>query len=608
MLRHLRLYEFACGNSRLFKLVSILCVAILLFSSVSFFEMMSEEKVPLSALKSKIAVIYAKPTFHDEVVSAKACMLHDLGYYVVVYIGNGVHVGDMLLPFSERRKRNSQDFYGRCVSQWVTISDHMSFVPNIDILVFVTYPMLVHGMKPDTHALDMLTYYKDRTPNFPIVLVTHRSQEMLGLNGELEMVEAIIPRERLTFLFLGEHTAKGAKSFLASVISDGGNSSSHKNSKAMAKFVRSVDSFRIEYVYPVIPKDYVVSDSMEFYTYTSMIEHCWHIIWNIFSSGLVTRKTDPPKPIASTPPITSASTGDNKGSDVYHPTSKLSNRDLCSNATLQAYPGAPVHESFVSAVSSHSFLSASGKQRNPSSTGALFSVQGNFGGKHAYRKDPLSIVTCLKKIESAVIRAYDLDQRGVCKSDSKEVPFSVQPTGPRFRSRHLSVTNSSESASVSHGRSGKFPFEVSLDLIGHLDGDIDISENSFKSGKLRFLSDLDSKSYYTAISRTRFMVAGLKDHEYLTTRATSSIPAALIAQVPVVMTREYLEIYPCLRDQKIHRKIARNSECESVEVAFWLTPEEYLQAVEESRFCSSQLWEQAKATFQKIITAAKSNP
>lgn len=45
-------------------------------------------------------MLYAGPTFHDEVASAAACMLHDLGFYVVVYIGNGVHIAGMMVPFS----------------------------------------------------------------------------------------------------------------------------------------------------------------------------------------------------------------------------------------------------------------------------------------------------------------------------------------------------------------------------------------------------------------------------------------------------------------------------------------------------------------------------
>ena len=45
-------------------------------------------------------MVYAGPTFHDEVASVAACILHDLGFYVVVYIGNGWHFMGMMVPFS----------------------------------------------------------------------------------------------------------------------------------------------------------------------------------------------------------------------------------------------------------------------------------------------------------------------------------------------------------------------------------------------------------------------------------------------------------------------------------------------------------------------------
>ena len=43
-----------------------------------------------------------------------------------------------------RRKRSSDEFYGRCVSQFVTIMDPMKHVTDPDIMVFVTHPMVLH--------------------------------------------------------------------------------------------------------------------------------------------------------------------------------------------------------------------------------------------------------------------------------------------------------------------------------------------------------------------------------------------------------------------------------------------------------------------------------
>jgi hypothetical protein len=104
----------------------LLLVAVIVYYSLSFYELYAEEKADLATLRSRIAVVYAAPTFHEEVASVVACVLHDLGFYVVVYIGNGWHVGGMMVPFSGRRKRASEEFYGRCVSQFVTITSQVS--------------------------------------------------------------------------------------------------------------------------------------------------------------------------------------------------------------------------------------------------------------------------------------------------------------------------------------------------------------------------------------------------------------------------------------------------------------------------------------------------
>lgn len=117
-------------------------VFVFITSLLSFYELWSEETHPLSTLRTNVAVIYAGPTFHEEVVSAFACMLKDLNYYTVVYIGSGVHVNGMLVPFSNRRKRGSMTFYGHCVNQWVTITDPLTRYPHDpDLLIFITYPM-----------------------------------------------------------------------------------------------------------------------------------------------------------------------------------------------------------------------------------------------------------------------------------------------------------------------------------------------------------------------------------------------------------------------------------------------------------------------------------
>jgi hypothetical protein len=122
------------------------------------------------------------------------------------------------------------------------------------------------------------------------------------------------------------------------------------------------------------------------------------------------------------------------------------------------------------------------------------------------------------------------------------------------------TTSSASTKSHSNGHSGGV--SISIDLVGHLNGEVQVG--TLKTGEVRFLSDLRSRDYYEALSRARFMLAAIGEKEYLTSRATSSVPAALIAHVPLVTSGEFLSIYPCLRDAPMHRWIAG-----------WVPPESY---------------------------------
>jgi hypothetical protein len=67
------------NNKRLIKRLFIFILSFIIFKSLSFYEEFQEEIIPLHKLKSNIAVLYAYPTFHEEVVSSTACLLHDSG-------------------------------------------------------------------------------------------------------------------------------------------------------------------------------------------------------------------------------------------------------------------------------------------------------------------------------------------------------------------------------------------------------------------------------------------------------------------------------------------------------------------------------------------------
>jgi hypothetical protein len=396
------------------------------------------------------------PTFHEEVVSSTACALHDLGFFVLVYIGNGVNIGGLMVPFSGRRQRSSEAFYGRCVSQWQTIYSPIKHVYHPDIIVFVTYPMLLKGFKNDNFALDLIKKTKEDNSHTPIVMITHRPHEMY--HDIMKEIDSYVPRNRLIYMYLGEHTKLEAEK----IVSQHNNNNSNSN-------------IQLEYLYPVLPKEYITRPE------SASIDHIWSMTDQIIKSN------------------------------DYRP---------------------------------------------------LFAMQGNFGGKHAHRKNPKVIVDCLRSIEN----------------------------GTMILPNNKSYNNSVD-------------IKLSIDIIGHLDGDLDIGK--LEHGQVRFLNNLGHRDYFTAIARSKFMIAAIGEDAYYTSRATSSVPAALIGEIPLVTNRDFLNIYPCLRDAPMHKYIASATECQSIAVALTLRNEQYNTAKDEIKKCSSLFWNEAKQKYNKIINTAK---
>ena len=437
----------------------------------------------------QVAMLYAAPTFHDEVVSSVACTLRDEGYVVVAYIGNGLHVGNIMVPLTGKRQRYSESFYGHCVDKWVTITDPIDeddIVKDPDLLVYVTYPMLKHNFVHDDQAIQLLKSIKKNDASTNVVLITHRANE--AMHETLPIVEMYIPRNRITFLFLGEHTLHTTKEIM--------ESEAHKAETTVIEVGKPIpaaaansNSYRLSHFYPIMPMEYIgksrLSGEAMILEYTSQ--------W-------------------SSPPAKERS---EEGWEVQ-----------------------------------------------------TFSIQGNFGGKHTHRKDVKGTVNCLKRVESS----YEED--------------TILPEGV------LQRTDKPES--------GKTPLRVNLDLIGHLMEKLALPDLLY--GEVRFLSDLSPVDYYKAISRTKFMIAAVGEEDYYTGRATSSVPAALIAGVPLVANKRFLNLYPCLREAKVHKQIATDDECNSIGNAarIGLSTELYQQAKNEVTNCSKKMYEQGRELFRML--------
>jgi hypothetical protein len=139
-------------------------------------------------------------------------------------------------------------------------------------------------------------------------------------------------------------------------------------------------------------------------------------------------------------------------------------------------------------------------------------------------------------------------------------------------------------------------------LIGHVNGQLELpSQQAMHGLQVQSLAGLPAQDFYAAIARTRFLVTSLGSDVYTESQATSTVPAALIARVPVVTTKAFLQLYPCLRDAPMHRYVNNGTECESLQRAYTLKAADYAVAKQEISTCADRLWHDGLATLRGIL-------
>lgn len=426
---------------------------------------------PVSITREKagmIAVLYAGPTFHEEVTSCIACLLHHMGFFVVVYVGNGAHIGDFMIPFSGYRLSNSDRLYGNCVSRWITISGSMPIVHDPRVLIYVTYPIEIivdSKFRPDRIGYLLLNDIKERKSKTKVMVIVHRSEHVLH---HTNIIEKLVPRNQTTYLFLGEHTKNAAKEFIS------------KKKKA------DWTGLNLDHIYPVMNlRDVLGKEKAE----------------------------------------------------------KLTQYKPCAN--------------------------------DKSNCPSTFTIQGNFGGKHAHRKDIEGTLNCMRQIESSNQSAIITSVSNIIKTFERNSTNGLYLRG---------FTNKDS---------------LSIDLVGRVYGTLDPPKLQY--GRVRVLNDLNSVDFLKAIASARFLVTALTDTSYHTAKASSSVPAALITEIPIITSKVMLEIYPCLRDAPIHKRFTKDSECESMFAAVDLSEEEYQQAKNEVKMCQVQLIAQSQDTIRALL-------
>lgn len=118
------------------------------------------------------------------------------------------------------------------------------------------------------------------------------------------------------------------------------------------------------------------------------------------------------------------------------------------------------------------------------------------------------------------------------------------------------------------------------------------------------LDSLPYDQYYTTLSKAEFIVTFPNTRQGIepaAVRAATAINNALMANVPVILTRNISAHYPCLRTSPWHRTIFREDDCHSLQTALKLTKLKLLGLKEEVTICQQQWILAATKAMKQVI-------
>lgn len=148
--------------------------------------------------------------------------------------------------------------------------------------------------------------------------------------------------------------------------------------------------------------------------------------------------------------------------------------------------------------------------------------------------------------------------------------------------------------------------KLTLAVMGKTDTDADATSLPDMAKPFAQLkANLAFDAFYEQIIQSEFVAvfANANAFGYLTTRSTSTIPAALSCNTPISMPRQMLRIYHCLRDQKMYQQISLEDDCISLDAALALNKDQLAELREETAFCRKQLMQEASAVFRELTAS-----
>lgn len=124
--------------------------------------------------------------------------------------------------------------------------------------------------------------------------------------------------------------------------------------------------------------------------------------------------------------------------------------------------------------------------------------------------------------------------------------------------------------------------------------------------------------FYSLIANAHYMLSFFHPQQhYDTWRASSIVPAALMLNVPIILTKEYLRLYPCLLEQPHHQRLAQDSfqtnnsslskNCASLNQAITFTQEDRMILKKELKECENQYHQRNYEVLKSIISSSFSS-
>ena len=107
--------------------------------------------------------------------------------------------------------------------------------------------------------------------------------------------------------------------------------------------------------------------------------------------------------------------------------------------------------------------------------------------------------------------------------------------------------------------------DVSLHIIGSGSEDSKPIVPASLSDHIFFDQDLDYIDYYAYMSKKSALIPAFAEEEFLTVKSSSSVPASVIAGIPLVATKEILQSYSYLTAEDVYVQEAHESELDVIE-------------------------------------------